>query len=102
LVAVMIDSLRCFGLSANDFVVRISDRRAWHDFVTARKVAPERLGSFLEVIDKLERAPESDTRKRLEEFQIAPEEVREFMRNPVAEASELRALMDDLRARGLG
>jgi S1-C subfamily serine protease len=25
----MIDSLRCFGLSANDFVVRISDRRAW-------------------------------------------------------------------------
>jgi histidyl-tRNA synthetase len=102
LLAVMIDSLRCFGLSANDFVVRISDRRAWHDFVTSRKVAPERVGSFLEVIDKLDRAPESETRKRLEEFQIGLEEVRDFMRNPMAEASELRALMDDLRARGLG
>jgi histidyl-tRNA synthetase len=101
LVAVMIDSLRCFGLSANDFVVRMSDRRAWHDFVTSRQVAPERVGAFLEVIDKLERAPENETKKRLAEFQITLEEVRAFMQNPMAEARDLRALIDDLRARGL-
>jgi histidyl-tRNA synthetase len=101
LVAVMIDSLRCFGLSANDFVVRISDRRAWHDFVTRRGLAPERIGAFLEVVDKLERAPEGETRKRLEEFHIPLEAVREFMRNPMTEASELRAFIEDLRARGL-
>jgi histidyl-tRNA synthetase len=101
LVAVMIDSLRCFGLTERDFVVRISDRRAWSDFVTSRHVAPERIGSFLEVIDKLERTPESETRKRLEEFGVPLEAIREFMDNPMAQAADLQSLMADLRARGM-
>ena len=101
LVAVMIDSLRCFGLSERDFVVRISDRRAWSDFLASRHVAPERLGAFLEVIDKLERLPEVETEKRLEEFAVPLAAVREFMQNPTAHAGDLRMLIDDLRARGL-
>ena len=32
LIALLIDTLRSFGLGAGDFVVRLSSRNAWHDF----------------------------------------------------------------------
>src|SRR3954451_15421951 len=37
LIALLIDSLRAFGLSEKDFVVRLSSRNAWHDFFVARQ-----------------------------------------------------------------
>ena len=36
LIALLIDSLRELGLTANDFVVRVSSRNAWQDFFDAR------------------------------------------------------------------
>src|SRR3954462_3268339 len=35
LLALVIDTLRAFGLTEADFVIRLSSRNAWHDFFTA-------------------------------------------------------------------
>ncbi len=32
LIALLIDTLRAFGLTAEDFVIRLSSRNAWHEF----------------------------------------------------------------------
>jgi histidyl-tRNA synthetase len=101
LLAVLIDMLRVFGFGAGDFVVRLSDRRAWTQFATARGVPGEGVLDFLAVIDKLERAAPEETERKLAEFGVTLAAVREFLANPAAEAAELRAITDDLQARGL-
>lgn len=101
LLALVIDILRGFGLGHEDFVVRLSDRDAWMQFASNRGVAEARLLDFLGVVDKLERTPETESRRRLGEFSISLEEVRSFIANPAAEADKLQAILADLKARGL-
>ena len=36
LIALLIDTLRSFGLTAEDFVIRLSSRNAWNDYFTNR------------------------------------------------------------------
>ena len=101
LIALVIDILRGLGFEKNDFVIRVSDRNAWATFASARGVGAERLIEFLDVIDKLERAGEEQTRTKLAAFGVALEDVRKFIADPAAEHSSLRALTDDLAAREL-
>lgn len=101
LLALVIDLLREFGFQKEDFVIRVSDRNAWAAFAEKRGVQSDRLLSFLEVVDKLERVPEESSRQRLEPFGISLEEVRTFIADPAAEHQGLQALQEDLRARGL-
>src|SRR5207247_5564588 len=51
LVALCIDVLRAFGLSAKDVVVRISDREFWTDFFSEQNVPADRWDELLQVID---------------------------------------------------
>src|SRR4029078_9735999 len=51
LIALLIDSLRAFGLTADDFVIRLSSRNAWQDFFNARSTDPEKAYEFYQVID---------------------------------------------------
>lgn len=101
LLALLIDILRGFGLGPEDFVVRLSDRDAWIAFATGRGVEASRLAEFLGVVDKLERAPEEESRRKLEGFGISLEAVRSFIANPDAEAVKLHGILADLKARGL-
>ncbi len=101
LLALVIDILREFGLGAQDFVVRLSDRDAWMQFALGKGVPQDRLLDFLGVVDKLERAPEADSRRKLGEFGVELEAVRDFIANPVAEATKLQGILADLKARGL-
>jgi histidyl-tRNA synthetase len=101
MLAVLIDMLRVFGFGTEDFVVRISDRRAWTQFALARSVPADRVLDFLAVIDKLERTAPEETERKLADFGVTLSAVREFLANPAAEAAELRTIVDDLRARGL-
>src|ERR1700674_468539 len=39
LIALAIDTLRSFGLTENDFVVRVSDRRVWQRYLAAAGIA---------------------------------------------------------------
>src|SRR5205823_9559786 len=64
LIALLIDTLRSFGLTAEDFVIRLSSRNAWQDFYNQRKGDPARAYEFYQVIDKLDaRAAEEDRQK---------------------------------------
>ena len=101
LIALLIDTLRALGLTAADFVVRLSSRNAWHEYFARRCPDPAREYEFYQVIDKLEReAPEvSDTRLKALGFELG--EVRAFLQagEPTA---ELAAVLGNLQARGLG
>src|SRR6266436_568559 len=65
LVALCIDVLRAFGLTEKDFVVRISDREFWTDFLRERDVPADRWDEFLQSIDKFGREPREKTAEKL-------------------------------------
>src|SRR3954452_11066308 len=55
LIALLIDSLRVFGLTANDFVIRLSSRNAWSDFHRQHGGADQNAYAFYQAVDKIER-----------------------------------------------
>ena len=65
LIALCVDLLRAFGFAANDFVVRISDREFWIDFLRTQNVPEENWQEILQVIDKSEREPREKTAAKL-------------------------------------
>jgi len=100
LISLMVDSLRAFGLTEKDFVVRLSSRNAWHDFYTWHNGDPAREYEFYQAIDKLERdAPEASGAK-LAALGFSYEEVRAFI-DQGAPTPELQNILGNLAARGL-
>ena len=65
LVALCVDVLRGFGLTEKDFVVRISDRGFWTEFLEQRNVPPGNWQAILQAIDKSEREPREKTAAKL-------------------------------------
>jgi histidyl-tRNA synthetase len=65
LVALCIDALREFGFKEKDFVVRISDREFWTDFLREKNVPADRWDELLQVIDKFGREPREKTAEKL-------------------------------------
>jgi len=57
LIALAIDTLRGFGLTNQDFVVRVSDRRAWQRAFTEAGIPAENQYTAFQAIDKMEREP---------------------------------------------
>ena len=56
LIALLIDSLRALGLSADDFVIRLSSRNAWHEFYAPPPWRSRpRIRVLTRSMDKLER-----------------------------------------------
>ena len=71
LIALVIDVLRAFGLTAEDFVVRLSDRQFWRTFYSALKLPSEKEYDFLQILDKAERKGKEVTTIDLHAFQVA-------------------------------
>jgi histidyl-tRNA synthetase len=67
LLAAAIDVLRAFGLTADDFVARISDRRLLRALLVHAGVPEEQLILVYNIVDKLEREPREAIGKRLVE-----------------------------------
>ena len=65
LVALCIDILRAFGFTETDFVVGISDRDFWTDFLRERDVSADRWDELLQAIDKSGREPREKTAEKL-------------------------------------
>lgn len=101
LIALAIDTMRAFGFTTGDFVVRVSDRQAWLDFAAARGITGEAVPAFLQIIDKLEREKPETTAAKLAELGLTPEEVTGFIANPENASSAFTAIRADLAARGL-
>jgi histidyl-tRNA synthetase len=68
LVALCIDILCAFGLTEKDFVVRISDRDFWTNFLREKNVPPDRWDDLLQAIDKSGREPREKTAEKLGEL----------------------------------
>src|SRR5579863_5675865 len=83
LIALLIDTLRSFGLTGADFVVRLSSRNAWQEFF--ERQSPKdgdnaaRAYEFFQVIDKLERAPGDESEKKLSALGFSLAQVNEFI-----------------------
>lgn len=97
LVALCIDILRGFGFTEKDFVVRISDREFWTDFLREQKVPAERWEEILHAIDKSEREPRE---KMIEKLGQLAEPVLSIL-NKGGKSEKLERLVDGLRVRGL-
>jgi len=65
LVALCIDVLRAFGFTEKDFVVRISDRDFWTDFLREKGVSLDEWDELLQAIDKSGREPREKTAEKL-------------------------------------
>lgn len=100
LIALLIDCLRCFDLTSQDFVVRLSSRNAWQEFFTQRCHDSSKAYAFYQIVDKLEREDPAHSEAKLKELGLSLDEVNKFIRagEPTA---ELRAITDNLAARGL-
>src|SRR6478672_3895164 len=79
LIALLIDTLRSFGLTAADFVIRLSSRNAWQDFFKQRGTDPAREYDFYQAIDKMEREDPAKTKEKLAAIGINAEEVVTFI-----------------------
>jgi histidyl-tRNA synthetase len=65
LVACAVDIMRAFGLTSQDVVVRVSDRRILHAYLRSLAVPEEAITATYGVIDKLERTPEAVSIEKL-------------------------------------
>jgi histidyl-tRNA synthetase len=101
LIALLIDSLRALGLTTEDFVVRLSSRNAWQDYFSTRCHDHSKAYEFYQAIDKLERTPAEESRKKLTALGFSLEEVDQFI-NSGRPTAELKAILNNLAARGLG
>jgi histidyl-tRNA synthetase len=97
LIALCIDLLRAYGFTADDVVVRISDREFWIDFLRTHDVPEERWQSTLEIIDKSEREPREKTSERLGELAQRVFEVLDHG----GKSEKLDGIVESLRQRGL-
>lgn len=101
LVALSVDLMRELGFTSNDFRIRLSDRNAWVDFGTGNGIAEEDIPTFLQIIDKMERAPEDKTDEQLKALGLSLEAVQAFMQSGSAASESLACILANLDARGL-
>lgn len=90
LIALAIDTLRSFGLTDKDFVVRISDRRAWQRYLAVLGISESQHEAVFQTVDKLEREPIEKTREKLAAITSKVDEVLAFPKD------DLRELFDKL------
>jgi histidyl-tRNA synthetase len=100
LIALLIDTLRAFGLTAEDFVIRLSSRNAWQDFFKQGGGHSDHEYDFFQAIDKLERLSPDESEKKLSALGFSLAKVNEFIEagKPTA---ELDSILQNLAARGL-
>ena len=103
LIALLIATLREFGLTAEDFVIRLSSRNAWQEFYeSGRRKAESGNGAyeFFQVIDKLERTPPEESEKKLAALGFSLAQVNDFIQAGKP-TMELATILQNLAARGL-
>jgi histidyl-tRNA synthetase len=101
LIALLIDTLCSFGLTGEDFVIRLSSRNAWQEFFEKHQSNPASAYEFYQAIDKLERTVPEETEKKLSALGISLAEVNQFIESGKPTA-ELESILQNLAARGLG
>jgi histidyl-tRNA synthetase len=101
LIALLIDTLRSFGLTAEDFVIRLSSRNAWQDYFSARCHDHSKAYEFFQIVDKLEREDPAKSEEKLKSLGFSLDELNHFIATGEP-TTELKVILDNLTARGLG
>jgi histidyl-tRNA synthetase len=65
IIALAIDVIRAFGLTAGDVKVRLSDRRVLEALLSGVGVSANQMGAVFSSVDKIERLSKEESRKRL-------------------------------------
>jgi histidyl-tRNA synthetase len=99
IVALAVDLMRGFGFGKEHFVVRLSDRRAWMDFLAAKGC--QETSKVLACVDKIERESEDALAAKLAGTGVTVAELRTFIAGgspssfaPVLAALEARGMRD--------
>ena len=100
LIALLVDTLRSFGLTPEDFVIRLSSRQAWHEFFGANQGDPVKEYEFFQVIDKLERSEPAQSEEKLQAVGLTLAAVNAFIEKAEPTA-DLRSILENLGARGM-
>jgi histidyl-tRNA synthetase len=97
LLALAIDILRGFGFNESDFVVRVSDRSFWTDFLKEKGLPESQWQEVLQAIDKSERESREKTAEKLGSL---GEPILRILQEG-GTSGRLEELVDGLRVRGL-
>jgi histidyl-tRNA synthetase len=100
LIAMLIDLLRDFELTAEDFVIRLSSRNAWQDFFNQNGGDESKAYDFYQAVDKLERTAPEESKKKFQALGFTLEQVRNFIAAGEP-TEELQAVLDNLAVRGM-
>jgi len=101
LIALLIDTLRDLKLTSDDFVVRLSSRRAWQDFFDNGGGQEKDANDFYQIIDKLEREDPAVSGDKLAKLGFSLKQVNDFIESGQP-TDELAAILANIKARGLG
>jgi histidyl-tRNA synthetase len=99
ILALAIDLMRAFGFTAEHFVVRLSDRKAWMDFLESRGCDEAACRTALACADKLEREPEEKLNAKLAPTGLTVADLKAFIAAGSPEA--FAPVLEALAARGL-
>ncbi|MFZ9965145.1 MAG: histidine--tRNA ligase [Terrimicrobiaceae bacterium] len=99
ILALAIDLMRAFGFTAEHFVVRLSDRKAWMDFLESRGCDETACRTALACADKLEREPEEKLNAKLAPTGLTVSDLKAFIAAGSPEA--FAPVLEALAARGL-
>lgn len=100
LICLQIDLLRAFGLTSDDFVIRLSSRQAWHDFFALRCADAAKEYEFYQIIDKLERDTPEESATKLSALGFTMEDIQKFI-HAAAPTPALQSVLDHIRDCGL-
>jgi len=100
IIALLIDVCRALGLTAEDFVLRLSNRQVWEKFFLDRNGSKEKEYEFFQIVDKIDREKPEVSQEKLTALGINYDDVVSYiqMSEPTP---ELQAVLDNLAARGL-
>jgi histidyl-tRNA synthetase len=101
LIALSIDIMLAFGIQGEDFAIRLSNRELWTQYLEDQNVPAEHTATFLQIVDKIERAKPEETAIKLAAIGLTLENVRAFMVAADENHPAFAALRADLTARGL-
>src|SRR5258708_8699882 len=100
LISLAVQLLLGFGLTEQDFSVRLSNRHLGSDFFHRPEVPADRRTEFLNISDKLAREQESRLAEKLVTFNLTLDQVRAFLATPTEQLPGFERLFRELPRRG--
>lgn len=100
IVALAVDLMREFGFQSEHFVVRLSDRKVWRDFLSARGCDEVQSAAVLACVDKIEREPAEKLDQKLASTGLTVADLREFIAG--GSPATFEPVLSALEARGMG